>query len=42
LKETLQQNPEVVDTRKLLPPAVQAMKEKVAWFIRLFGSSGKA
>ena len=42
LKEVLQQNPEVVDTRKLLPPAIEVMKERVAWFIRLFGSSGKA
>ena len=42
LKEVLQQNPHVVDTRKLFPPVVHAMKERVAWFIRLFGSSGKA
>jgi fructose-bisphosphate aldolase class II len=42
LKEVLDNNPRVVDTRKLLPPVIQAMKERVAWFMRLFGSSGKA
>jgi fructose-bisphosphate aldolase class II len=42
LKEVLEENPEVVDMRKLLPPVIEAVKERVAWFIRLFGSSGKA
>jgi fructose/tagatose bisphosphate aldolase len=42
LKETLQNNPGIVDTRKLLPPAIVAMKERVSWFIRLLGTSGRA
>jgi fructose-bisphosphate aldolase class II len=42
LKEMLEKNPEVVDMRKILPPVIRAVTERVAWFIRLFGSSGKA
>jgi fructose-bisphosphate aldolase class II/tagatose 1,6-diphosphate aldolase GatY/KbaY len=42
LKESLQHNPGIVDTRKLLPPATKAMKERVSWFIRLLGASGRA
>ena len=42
LKETLKNNPGIVDTRKLLPPAINAMKERVSWFIRLLGTSGRA
>jgi fructose-bisphosphate aldolase class II len=41
LKEVMENNTRVVDTRKLLPPVIHAMKERVAWFMRLFGSSGK-
>jgi fructose-bisphosphate aldolase class II len=42
LGRELVEHPEHRDMRKLFPPAVEAMKERVISFIRLFGSSGKA
>ena len=38
----LQRNPEIIDPRKILTPAREAMREVVARKMRLFGCAGKA
>lgn len=38
----VEENPEVIDPRKILIPAIEAMTEVVRKKIRLFGSSGRA
>ncbi len=42
LREVLADNPQETDMRKLFPPAINALRERVRAFIRLFGSSGRA
>lgn len=40
--EFIQQNPQVIDPRKILKPAIDEMTEVVRRKVKLFGSSGKA
>ncbi|MBE0447307.1 MAG: class II fructose-1,6-bisphosphate aldolase [Actinobacteria bacterium] len=40
--EFIQENPDVIDPRKILKPAIEEMYKVVSGKIRLFGSSGKA
>ncbi|MGA9173555.1 MAG: class II fructose-1,6-bisphosphate aldolase [Thermoactinomyces sp.] len=42
VRELLEQNPDMIDPRKYLGPAREAIKEVVKGKMRLFGSSGKA
>ena len=42
VKETVKNNPDEIDPRKILGPAKQAMKEAVRAKMRIFGSSGRA
>src|SRR5690554_635379 len=41
VKETVKNNPDEIDPRKILGPAKQAMKEAVRAKMRIFGSSGR-
>ncbi|HZD61023.1 MAG TPA: class II fructose-bisphosphate aldolase, partial [Anaerolineae bacterium] len=38
----IQENPDAIDPRKILKPAVEEMSKVVGGKMRLFGSSGKA
>src|SRR5699024_451229 len=42
IHEFVEANPEVIETRKIIGPAREAMKEKVKEKMSLFGSAGKA
>lgn len=42
LRTVLAENPQETDIRKLFPYAMNALGERVRFFIRLFGSAGKA
>ncbi len=42
LREALADNPRETDMRKLFPLATKALRDRVRFFIQLFGSSGKA
>jgi len=42
LRKALADNPRETDMRKIFPPAMKALRERVRFFIRLFGSSGRS
>ncbi len=42
LRTALADNPRETDMRKLFPSAIEALRDRVRFFIQLFGSSGKA